>query len=107
MSVLTTYFNSAVNQCSPVRDDYKLVKKYDEEGNEFIVFEKIDYPAMQESFGLVTNWSLDSLLKAGIDPAFPIHTGYATRLDGIADIESIAAEVEAAFPENNEPKNDE
>lgn len=107
MSVISAYFDANVNQCSPLTEDLQRVVKYDEDGNEYVTYEPIDYAALQKSLGLVTNWSLDSLLKAGIDPSFPIHTGYNTRLEGIGDIEAMATAADAILSENNEPKTDE
>lgn len=82
MDVLKKLFNEAVNQASPVRDDFNRVSRYDEEGHERIVYEKTDYPSIQESHGHVVDWQLDALLKAGINPNFAIHTGLPTRIEG-------------------------
>lgn len=81
--VLTHLFNYDVNQFSPVMDDYVRKVNYDEDGNEIITYEKFDYAKYQSSLGSVSLWSLDALLKAGIDPAFPIHTGSNTLLEGL------------------------
>lgn len=91
MSVLKAYFNDTVNQCSPSRGDVQRVVNYDEDGNEYITYEPIDYPALLASRGSVSDWSLDSLLKAGIDPKFGVHTGLNTRLEGVSIVDSFAA----------------
>lgn len=88
MSVLKAYFDETVNQYSPSRGDDQRVVNYDEEGNEFITYEPIDYPALVASRGTVSDWSLDALLKAGVDPKFPIHTGLNTRLQGVDVVNS-------------------
>lgn len=92
-SALTRLFNYQLNQCSPVKDDEVRKVNYDEDGNELITYVKFDYAKYQASLGHVNDWSLDALLKAGINPDFPIHTGNNTRLEGldtIAQAEAIA-----------------
>lgn len=91
MSVLSAYFDESVNQSSPIQKDYKRVVNYDKDGNEIITYEEVDYPSLQESLGLVSDWSLDSLLKAGINPQFAIHTGNPTRLEGIDYVNEASA----------------
>ena len=91
MSALSKYFNKKVNQCSPVQKDVKRVVNYDELGNEFITYPEVDYAAFTASLGTVQDWSLDALLKAGISPDFPIHTGLNTRLEGIDVISQASA----------------
>lgn len=95
MSVLKHYFDKSVNQASPVQPDYDRVVNYDEDGNEFITYVEVDYPKIQESHGLVGDWSLDALLKAGINPNFSIHTGNPTRLEGIGTIQDAEAYVDS------------
>lgn len=90
------YFNSEVKQQSPVQEDVARKAQYDEDGNEFVVYEKVDYPKFQQSLGSVDNWSLNALLAAGINPDFPIHTGNGTRLEGlnsIAEFDAMANEI--------------
>lgn len=82
MSVLKNYFNKKTGE-SLIQDDYERVVNYDEKGDEIVTWKKVDYEAIQKSNGDVSDWSLDALLKAGINPNFPIHTGNATRLEGI------------------------
>ncbi len=104
MSVFSSQFDSSLSQCSPVQKDFERVVNYDENGNEFITWKEVDYPSFQASNGLVSDWSLDSLIKAGIDPGFPIHTGNPTRLDGIGvlnEAASIADEILSDSPKND------
>lgn len=101
MSVLKAYFDPSVSQCSPSRGDFQRVVNYDSDGNEFISYEPIDYPALTASLGKISDWSLDALLKAGIDPSFPIHTGYGTRLEGFGVIDQFAAEADSILSEEN------
>ena len=106
-NVLTNQFNYDLNQCSPVREDLVRVVKKDEKGEEHIVYEPFDYPSYQKSLGLVDNWSLDNLLKAGINPDFGINTGFNTRLEGIGFVDSASAFVEKLVNESNESKESE
>lgn len=88
--MIRKYFDSEVSVSSPVVDDYFRVVNYDENGHEFITYEKEDYPKFQSSLGFASDWSLDSLVKAGISPDFGISTGYASRSDGLDDLASIS-----------------
>lgn len=81
------YDKKAVCQ-SRVCDDLQRVVNVDENGDERITFEKVDYPKLQESLGDFMKWSLKSLVSAGIDPDFGIKTGFNTRLDGVDVVES-------------------
>lgn len=102
MSVLSAYFDKSVNQCSPVKPDYKRVVNYDKNGNEVITYEEVDYPAFQEANGFVSDWSLDALLKAGINPNFPVHTGNPTRLEGLDVLNQAVATADAILSENED-----
>lgn len=99
--MIKKYVSSKVDQRSPVQPDFKRVVNIDDEGNEFITYEEIDYPKYQKSLGSVADWSLESLLKAGIDPGFPIHTGYNTRLEGVDDVNSMIDEIDAMLKDEN------
>ena len=96
MDVLKKLFNPSVNQASPVQSDFDRTLRYDDEGNEFVTYEKTDYPSIQSSHGFLTDWSLKSLLKAGINPNFGIHTGLPTRIEGqqtVNDFDSVAESI--------------
>lgn len=99
MSVLKKYFDKKIHQSSPVQVDYDRVCNYDEDGKEFIVFEKVDYPKIQKANGRVKDWTLDALLAAGINPNFPIHTGYNTRIEGVDVINQASAVADEIFAE--------
>lgn len=91
--VLTKNFSYEVDQFSPVQEDFSRKVQYDEDGIEHIVFVPVDYPAIQASFGFVSDWSLNALLAAGVNPNFPISTGLNTRLEGVdvlAQFDSVA-----------------
>lgn len=91
MSHLKTQFDYECNQFSPVREDLARVVNYDEDGNEFITWEPIDYDKIRVENGSLKDWNLDTLLKAGINPNFPIKTGLNTRLEGIEQVQKAAA----------------
>ena len=95
MSVLSKYFNSKLNQSSPVQVDYDRVINRDEEGSEYITYVPVDYKKICASHGKVSDWSLENLLKAGINPDFPIHTGFGTRLEGVGTLNAAVAELDA------------
>jgi len=109
MSVLKKYFNKK-SYVSPVMDDYDRKSLIDEKGNEYVVYEKVDYPALLKTRGTVDLWSLNALLQAGVNPNFPIRTGLNTRLEGIGVIKDAEdmLDVLLANPEapiENENKN--
>lgn len=108
-SVAEKYMNTSANIQSPVQEDLMRVVKHDEEGNEFVSYVPVDGEALIKSNGNALAWSLNSLIAAGINPDFPISTGYGTRLEGIgavidaaAQINSILDEVEAPSPKSAE-----
>lgn len=91
MRAFQKYYDNELVKSSPVCDDLVRVVNYDADGNEFVTWQKFDYPTFQESLGTVDVWSLDALLKAGINPDFPIHTGNNTRLEGVGVVSQAAA----------------
>lgn len=101
-NALTRLFNYELEQASPVRDDLVQVEKRDGDGNVFTVYEKFDYPRHQASLGCVSDWSLNSLLRAGVNPNVAIHTGLPTRLEGASVVASAAAQVESILNDKKE-----
>ena len=107
MSVLKAYFDSSLNQSSPIQKDFNRVVNIDETGNEYISWEEVDYSAIQKSNGSASDWSLNSLLAAGINPNFPIHTSLNTRLEGIGVVKDAVAIADEILSDNDStPKND-
>lgn len=106
ISILDLQYDKNCDVKSPVQDDYVRVVEHDEKGNEYITWKLFDSAAYQKSLGTVDNWSLTELLKAGIDPSFSIHTGYNTRLEGLSDIDAMAAVADSILAENNVEKID-
>lgn len=105
--MVTKYFDKSVPVSSPIQKDYNRVVNYDENGNEYITYEEVDYPSIQEANGEAANWQLNALLKAGINPNFSIHTGNNTRLEGIGTVkqaEAIADAILALQEEKEENK---
>ena len=94
-------FNSDSTFESSVKEDFARVVSYDSDGVEFVTYEKVDYSKIVERNGVCVNWSLTSLLKAGINPDFGIRTGLNTRLAGVAVVQQLAAEVDGVFNESN------
>lgn len=90
---------------SPVCDDYERVVEVDETGDEHIAFKKVDYRKIQESLGSCENWSLRSLVAAGIDPDFGTRTGFGTGLQAASAIGAAAAAITGVL--ESESKNDE
>lgn len=98
MSVLQKYFDRKLNQSSPVQKDYRRVVKLDENGCEHISFVEIDYPSLQKSLGFADDWSLQNLVKAGIDPAFHIATSFSTRLEAQNYLNGLSETIDTLFP---------
>lgn len=104
MSVLSHLFNRSIDQSSPFIEDY-LQRKVLTDAGEVVKYEKVDYSSLIASNGVVSNWSLDSLLSAGVDPSFPVRTGLVTRLDGVSSLnefvsvaDTILSDVGSAAP---------
>lgn len=94
MSVLKTHYDKNVNVCSPVKEDVQLVISYDEDGNELISFEPVDYSAVIAEHGDVNLWALKSLLKAGINPgSFSIHTSANSRIENESGVQQMLQDV--------------
>lgn len=79
MRFLAKYHNSP--SLEPRSKDYERVEKIDEDGNLYVTYVEVDYDKIRQANGSVKDWSLDALLKAGIDPGFGIHTSNTTRLE--------------------------
>lgn len=91
---------------SPVQTDYNRQVEYDEVGNEIVSYVEVDYPKLQASLGNWQDWSLGTLMKAGINPDFPIHTGNPTRLEGLDELDAIVQSVDIMLNEQvNENNN--
>lgn len=98
---MVKHFNDKLCVCSPLQKDYARKVNYDEDGVEYIVYEEVDYPALLRSNGFVGDWNLNNLLKAGINPDFPIHTGLNTRIEGVAVIQDAAATLDSILADES------
>lgn len=99
MSVLKKYFDSSLNQESPVQPDFERFIDVDENGNEYVSWKETDYTSIRLRNGSVSAWSLNSLLAAGIDPKFGIHTGNPTRLEGVGVVNDASAYLDSIMSE--------
>lgn len=96
--VLEVLFDSSVPVYSPVVGDLERVVSHDEEGREIVSFRPVDYAELNKMLGFVEVWSLEAMVKAGINPAFPVHTSNSvSRLEGVGTLEGVAAQVNDAF----------
>ena len=101
MSVLSKYRNCDLNRCSPVQKSYDLVRDF-VDGREVKSFVETDFPKIIESHGSASDWSLDSLTKAGINPNFSIHTSApGARTDVAAQVEALSSSLDNLL--NSEP----
>ena len=94
---LKSNLHASINVKSPVQEDLGRVVNYDEDDNEIITYEPIDYRELIASLGTVRDWSLNNLAAAGINPAFSISTGYNARIDGASNVEQMLADVVAYY----------
>lgn len=106
-SIQEKLFDFSIDQESPIVKDYARKVNVDSEGNEFITWEEVDYPKLQQSLGIWNDWSLTSLLKAGVNPNFPIHTGNPTRLEGFDTLTAFEDMADEVLAEINIPANEE
>lgn len=95
MSVLKNLFDRSKVYVSSVKEDLQRTVNYDSDGAEYITYEPVDYKKIIDSNGSISDWSLQSLIKAGIDPAFPVHTGLNTRLEGASIVNELSAQADA------------
>lgn len=79
-----------IGHYSPIVQDYRRVDSFDDLGKAYTAFIPCSGKDVTLELGSVDNWSLQKLVKAGIDPNTGIHTGYATRLDGLNDLASLS-----------------
>ena len=99
-SLKETQFKYTGRTKSPSITTKTLVKSVDNEGKEVITFidskiaEKVEY-------GSADDWTLKSLMAAGINPSsFHINTSGATRLEAAGSLSDFAAEADVILSEN-------
>lgn len=104
MSVLSKYCNRDLNRCSPVQKSYELVRDFSD-GREVKSFVETDHSKIIESHGSVSDWSLEALTKAGINPAFPIHTSApGSRTDVASQAEALSSVVDNLLNSESDSK---
>lgn len=99
MSILKSNFIKK-DYVSPIIEEKEMKISYDEDGREVVTYEKVNFHDIIASNGRASDWSLQSLIKAGIDPNFPIHTGNPTRLDGLDTLDRFTQAVEDIFKDD-------
>ena len=103
-SVLEKYFNSESSHVSQVIPEFERVVEVDEDGNEYTSYIPLDTKKIIESNGKVSDWQLDALLKAGINPeSFSIHTASSvSRLEGAGTVSQIEKDLDSILNEGKE-----
>lgn len=101
-TALVSHFDSSLNQFSPVLPENAMKKVVDSDGVERVEFLPVDTKEIIASFGTVDNWSLKSLMAAGVDLSTGIRTGSVSRSEGANDLNEIVAEVENYSETENE-----
>lgn len=103
-SVLEKYFNSESSHVSQVIPEFTRVIEVDEDGNEYVSYVPLDTKKIIESNGKVSDWQLDALLKAGINPeSFSIHTASSvSRLESAGTISQIEKDLDSILNEGKE-----
>lgn len=97
-----THYNPK-SYVSPVIPSYDMVNLVDENGDSKISWKEVNGDDLIRSHGTCNMWSLDNLMKAGIDPSsLKVRTGYNSRIEGFDDLNIVTAEVEKIINEKNE-----
>lgn len=84
----------------PIRGDVRrTVTKID--GVDIPMFKEVDYPSLTAKLGSADDWQLNKLVRAGVDPKFPIHTGQPTRLEGVNTVQEAVKMADEIIAETN------
>lgn len=103
MSVLHSQFDYKLCQDSPYVVDYRRVCNFDKDGVEIVTFVEKDFPSIVKSHGKVSDWSLTSMIKAGIDPkSLHVNTSAITNLDNFNDMSAWNQVVDDVLNESKE-----
>ena len=94
---INNHVDKSVDVFSPPCGDVERIVKHDEQGNEIIEFVGVNYKMLESTRGSVFDYQLDKLLAAGVDPAFPVHTGFNSRIEGAGAIQQMNLEIEQIF----------
>lgn len=103
MSVLKSQFDCKLSQDSPYVPDYRRVSNFDKDGVEVVTYVEKDFPSIVKSHGKADDWSLSSMIQAGIDPSsLRVNTSASTRLDSFNDISAWNQAIDNALNESKE-----
>ena len=102
--VQAVLFDTEISPFSPVIGDVERKVSFDEDGKEIVSFPEVDYKKLQASRGTVDNWSLDEMLKAGVDPgSINIHTASSvSRFEVAGVIDQLEQDVDKLFDDKSE-----
>ena len=99
--VQAVLFDASISPYSPVIGDVERCVSFDEDGKEIVSWKEVDYKELQKSRPCVEDFSLNAMLKAGINPAFSIHTGSGvSRVEGVEAVNEASADVEQIFKDS-------
>lgn len=91
--VQKTHYDYGLDGSSPTCGDVERIVKKDEKGNDTVAFVGVNYKELQKSRPTVEFYDLESMLKAGVDPKTPIHTGLNSRIEGAAVVNEMAEQI--------------
>lgn len=100
-NALTRNFNYGLDQRSPLVADMERVEKHAVDGTVSVVYKAVNYAEIQRSHGSAQDWSLNSLKKAGINPAFGIRTGFGTRIEAFGQLAGFESEADIILQDSS------
>ena len=96
--ILDRHYNKKLNTVSPLVTDFER-KSTIVDGNEIVTFIEVDNRKRVIANGSESDWKLNYMLKAGINPSSGIHTGSTTRLAAFDDLNVFKALTDEIFVE--------
>lgn len=97
-SVLQKFFNVSVSHFSPVIPEVIRKVEFDEAGVELVHFVPLDSWAVIKSNGNVSDWSLDNLIKSGVNPrSMSVITSSPSRFENVGVVQKLSADVESVL----------
>lgn len=94
-----------LNNCKKNRSYSPQVVEYhrqefpDANGESHVAYVKTDLNSVRVSNGTGDLWNLSTMLKSGVNPQTPIHTGNNTRLEGISQLNNFVETAENILTE--------
>lgn len=99
MNSLALKYNHSINTASPLFEGLERIVNYDQDGNEVISFAVSN---VKLNFGKVVNFSLDSMIKAGINPdSMRVNTSSVSRVDSLDKFDELSQIAEKVFNDIN------